>query len=75
MKIYKIKIKNGAKAEWECYILFYKRKLVVSGGYKGGASLAIAKKLGKHWIGIDISPPIAIKLLERRLEKLEVRVI
>ncbi len=34
-----------------------------------GTSLAVSQKLGRHWIGIDISPT-AIKLVEKRLEKL-----
>lgn len=31
-----------------------------------GTTLAVAQRLGRHWIGIDISPT-AIKLVERRL--------
>lgn len=34
-----------------------------------GTSLAVAQKLERHWIGIDISPT-AVKLVERRLGKL-----
>jgi len=34
-----------------------------------GTSLAVAQMLGRHWIGIDISPT-AIKLVEKRLNKL-----
>jgi len=34
-----------------------------------GTSLAVAQRLGRHWIGIDISPT-AIKLVERRLNKI-----
>jgi len=34
-----------------------------------GTSLAVAQKLGRHWIGIDISPT-AIKLIEQRLQKI-----
>lgn len=37
-----------------------------------GTSLAVAQKLGRHWIGIDISPT-AIKLVEKRLNKLGAR--
>ncbi|OGI25782.1 MAG: hypothetical protein A3J76_00980 [Candidatus Moranbacteria bacterium RBG_13_45_13] len=37
-----------------------------------GTSLAVAQKLGRHWIGIDISPT-AIKLVEKRLNKLGTR--
>ncbi len=34
-----------------------------------GTALAVAQKLGRRWIGIDISPT-AIKLMEKRLKKL-----
>ena len=34
-----------------------------------GTALAVAQKLGRRWIGIDISPT-AIKLMEKRMEKL-----
>jgi len=34
-----------------------------------GTSLAVAQKLNRHWIGIDISPT-AIKLVEKRLKKI-----
>lgn len=34
-----------------------------------GTSLAVAQKLGRNWIGIDISPT-AVKLVEKRLKKL-----
>lgn len=34
-----------------------------------GTALAVAQKLGRKWIGIDISPT-AIKLMEKRLKKL-----
>ncbi|MEK7395870.1 MAG: DNA methyltransferase [Candidatus Poribacteria bacterium] len=34
-----------------------------------GTSLAVAQKLGRQWIGIDISPT-AIKLIEQRLQKI-----
>lgn len=34
-----------------------------------GTSLAVAQRLGRHWVGIDISPT-AIKLVEKRLKKL-----
>lgn len=37
-----------------------------------GTSLAVAQKLNRHWIGIDISPT-AIKLVEKRLNKLDAR--
>lgn len=37
-----------------------------------GTSLAVAQKLGRHWIGIDISPT-AVKLVEKRLSKLGAR--
>jgi len=33
-----------------------------------GTSLAVAQRLSRHWIGIDISPT-AIKLVEKRLKK------
>jgi len=33
-----------------------------------GTSLAVAQKLGRHWIGIDISPT-AIKVIQRRLKQ------
>lgn len=34
-----------------------------------GTTLSVAQSLGRHWIGIDISPT-AIKLIEKRLSKL-----
>lgn len=34
-----------------------------------GTSVAVAQKLSRHWIGIDISPT-AIKLVEKRLNKI-----
>jgi DNA modification methylase len=37
-----------------------------------GTSLAVAQKLNRHWVGIDISPT-AIKLVEKRLNKLGAR--
>lgn len=37
-----------------------------------GTSLAVAQMLGRHWVGIDISPT-AIKLVEKRLNKLGAR--
>ncbi|MEK7120529.1 MAG: DNA methyltransferase [Patescibacteria group bacterium] len=37
-----------------------------------GTSVAVAQKLNRHWIGIDISPT-AIKLVERRLNTLGAR--
>ena len=37
-----------------------------------GTSLAVAQKLNRHWVGIDISPT-AIKLVERRLNTLGAR--
>ncbi len=37
-----------------------------------GTSLAVAQRLGRHWVGIDISPT-AIKLVEKRLKKLGAR--
>ncbi len=37
-----------------------------------GTTLAVAQQLGRHWMGIDISPT-AIKLVEKRLNKLGAR--
>lgn len=34
-----------------------------------GTTLAVGQQLGRHWIGIDISPT-AVKLIERRLQRL-----
>lgn len=34
-----------------------------------GTAMAVAQQLGRHWIGIDISPT-AVKLVERRLQQL-----
>ncbi len=46
-----------------------KKGNVVLDGFCGcGTALAVAQKLGRKWIGIDISPT-AIKIIERRLAK------